>query len=118
MAGESAELFSEDDDPASPETPVQSQRKESCSLPLVPRWCFEEGLMKKRQITSKGKGRRIIPTSDSEADSDEVKESLKEIQSVLKTLSERVGKNDDKLKELQEETARSVIEYSFFPPPT
>ena len=50
--GVSEELFSEDDDPASPEIPVQSQRKESCSLPLVPRRCLEEGLMKKRQITS------------------------------------------------------------------
>ena len=51
--GVSEELFSEGDDPASPEIPVQSQRKESWSLPLVPRRCFEEGLMKKRQITSK-----------------------------------------------------------------
>lgn len=112
----SEELFSgrsEDEEPASPEIPIQSKLKESCSLSSVPRWCYDEGLVKKPQskVASKsnGKGRRTVPSSGSESDADEVKESLKEIKSVLKTLSERVGKNDDRLKELQEESTRSIL---------
>ena len=76
----------ENDEPMSPEIPVQSKRKETNSLSLVPRWCYEEGLVKKPQFTKmKGTGRRFLSSDvNSEADADEVKERLEEIKSVLK----------------------------------
>ena len=114
MAGDysSDELFSDTeknllpddgDGRASPEIPIQSK-----SLSIVPRWCFEEGLVNK-------------PGAGSESDSSEedvprkkrcvrrekvsrpkLEEDIQDIKALLQTVANKVDRNKRCLKELQE----------------
>ena len=112
------ELFSDsehvEDGRVSPEIPIQ----QSTSLTLCPRWCYEEGLVKrpKTRVTvaeseeseeddsEHRKGRHFCKVKDAvqESQGHSPEGSIREIKLLLQAVSKKVDCNERCLKEIQE----------------